>query len=206
MRARIILTALAALVGAGTAASLLVDVPAEESGRVVEAAPVAPPADAGAGAAQRPPAVEILGFRGRQYLRAYRDIAGIWTICDGITRLRQEGRGVRPGDVETGDGCLRRLEEEIVIHARGALRCVPGLAEPGRGHQLRAAVSLTFNIGVGGFCGSTTARRFRAGDWRGGCDAMLRWNKARVRGRLVAVRGLTLRRQRERAICLTGLS
>jgi len=71
----------------------------------------------------------------------------------------------------------------------------------GREQQLIASVSLAYNIGTGGFCRSTAARRFNAGNWRGGCDAFLMWNRAGGR----VVRGLTLRRQRERAICLTGL-
>ena len=50
-------------------------------------------------------------------------------------------------------------------------------------------------------CRSTAARRFNAGDWRGGCEAFLMWNKAGGR----PVRGLTLRRQRERALCMKGL-
>lgn len=44
-------------------------------------------------------------------------------------------------------------------------------------------------------------RRFSAGNWRGGCDAFLMWNKAGGR----VVRGLSLRRARERALCLKGL-
>ena len=52
-----------------------------------------------------------------------------------------------------------------------------------------AATRLSFNIGVVAFCRSTAARRFNAGDWRGGCDAFLAWNKARVGGRLVVVDG-----------------
>lgn len=45
------------------------------------------------------------------------------------------------------------------------------------------------------------ARRFNAGNWRGGCDAFLMWNRAGGR----VVRGLALRRARERALCLKGL-
>lgn len=189
---RVILTALAALVSAGTAAGLITTITAEESGRTVEAIAVEP-------AAKQPAAVEIVRESGRQHLRAYRDIAGVWTICDGITR------GVRAGDVETPAGCLRRLEEEVVVHARGVLTCVPGLRAAARERQRLASISLAFNIGVTAFCGSTAARRFRAGEWRRGCDAMLAWNKARVGGQLRVVRGLQRRRERERAICLQGL-
>jgi lysozyme len=62
-------------------------------------------------------------------------------------------------------------------------------------------VSLAYNIGTGAYCRSSVDRQFDAGNWRAGCDAMLKWNKAGGR----EIRGLTQRRQRERAICLRGL-
>ena len=63
---------------------------------------------------------------------------------------------------------------------------------------------LAYNIGVTNFCGSTPRARFEAGRIAGACDAFLAWNKARVQGVLRPVRGLTLRRKREREVCLTG--
>jgi lysozyme len=165
------------------AAALLVLIPKDESGRTVEAT------------ITHEGAVETRHVSGRQYLAAYKDIVGVWTICDGDTK------NVRPGMVETEAGCQERLERQLVAHARPVLSCVPGLGEPGREQQLIASVSLAYNIGTGGFCRSTAARRFNAGNWRGGCDAFLMWNRAGGR----VVRGLTLRRERERAICLKGL-
>jgi len=88
-------------------------------------------------------------------------------------------------------------------HLRGVLACTPTLTD--RRYQLAAATRTAFNTGVSAFCGSTIAKRFNARDWRGGCDAMLAWNKARVNGRLVIVTGLAKRRERERAMCLTDL-
>lgn len=132
--------------------------------------------------------------------KAYRDIAGIWTICAGDTA------NVRPGMIETPEGCQRRLEAQLVAHAKPVMQCTPRLTEPGRDWQRAAAVSLAYNIGVGAWCKSTADRRFDAADWRGGCDAFLRWNKARVRGELREVRGLTKRRQEERAVCLRGIA
>lgn len=180
--------ALLALIGLPAAVVLLMEVPREESGRTVRAE-----IDAAG-------SVRLEHVSGRQYLRAYLDIAGIPTACDGITR------GVRMGQVYTEAQCTAKLIEEIEIHARGALRCAPSLARPGRDYQRAAAISITFNIGVGGFCGSSIRRAFEAGDIEYACDRFLPWNKARVRGSLRPVRGLTLRRQREREICLTGLT
>ena len=133
-------------------------------------------------------------------LVAYRDIASIPTICFGDTK------NVRMGMVETEEGCRRRLEAQLIAHAKPVMQCSERLSEPGRDWQRAAAVSLAYNIGVRAYCRSTVDRRFDAGNWRGACDAFLMWNKARVGGQLRPVRGLTLRRQREREICLKGLA
>jgi lysozyme len=174
---------LVALVGAAAAIALATLIPKDESGRTVKASVT----DDGE--------LQVDHIKGPQYLRAYADIVGVWTICDGDTK------GVRPGMVESEAGCTARLERQLVAHAKPLLKCVPGLGNPRRQSQLVASVSMAYNIGTTGFCRSTVARRFNAGNWRGGCDAMLMWNKAGGR----EIRGLTLRRQRERAICLEGL-
>lgn len=72
-----------------------------------------------------------------------------------------------------------------------------------RGHdnQLVAAVSLAYNIGPVAYRRSTVARKFRAGDWRGACNAFLSWSYAGGK----QVKGLLNRRQAERRVCLTGL-
>jgi len=174
---------LVALVGASAAIALATMIPKDESGRKVEAT------------VTQQGELQVRHVRGPQYLTAYADIVGVWTICDGDTR------NVRPGMRETEAGCRDRLERQLIDHARPVLACVPALARPERQHQLVASVSLAYNIGTSGFCRSTAARRFNAGDWRRGCDAFLMWNKAGGR----VVRGLALRRERERALCLKGL-
>ena len=85
------------------------------------------------------------------------------------------------------------------------MACSSGLRQPGRDYQRAAAVSLAYNIGIAGFCGSTARKKFDAGDVIGGCNAFLSWNKARVGGVLRPVKGLTARRERERALCLKGV-
>lgn len=174
---------LAGVVGSvAAAAALFVLVPAEESGRKVEAT-VQPDGTA-----------VVRHVAGKQHLKAYLDIIHVPTICDGDTK------DVKLGMTETPEGCARRLEAQLIAHAEPILRCVPALR--GRTNQVVASVSLSYNIGAAGFCRSTAARHFNAGRWRQGCDAFLLWDKAGGR----RVRGLTLRRQRERAICLKGLA
>lgn len=128
-------------------------------------------------------------------LRAYKDVASIWTICTGDTR------NVRPGMVETKEGCQRRLEAQLLAHAGPVMACTPRLAEPGRDNQRWAAVSFAYNVGTGAYCRSSIDQAFDRGNWRFGCDRLLVWNKAGGR----VIRGLTLRRQREREICLRNL-
>lgn len=178
---------LAAIVGVLSATMLLVETPKEESGRTVTVA-VAQDGQA-----------SVRHVAGPQYLKPYLDIAGIPTACDGITA------GVKMGQRYTEAQCAALLERELVKHAEGVMRCTPTLSGTGRDYQRTAAVLLAYNIGVGGYCGSTVARRFTAGQWRAGCDAFTMWNKARVNGTLRPVAGLTARRGRERAICLKGL-
>jgi lysozyme len=173
---------LAGVLGSIAAAvTLMTAVPAEESGRKV-AVTVAPSGEA-----------TVRHVSGPQYLRAYLDAVKVPTACDGITR------GVRMGQTYTEARCAQLLETELIEHAEGVIACVPALY--GRADQAAAAVSLAYNVGVAGFCKSTAARLFRAGQWRPGCDAFAMWNKAG--GRVLA--GLVARRARERALCLVGL-
>lgn len=126
-------------------------------------------------------------------LKAYIPIPGdVPTICYGETK------GVRMGQTATKAECDAMLLARLDEFAGKVENCVK---QPMSDRTLVSFVGLAYNIGSGGFCGSTVVRRYNAGDRRGACDAMLMWNKAGGR----EVRGLTLRRQRERALCLAGL-
>lgn len=129
---------------------------------------------------------------------SYLDIARIPTSCFGHT-----GTDVRVGQYRTDAQCTALLTADAKIHMAGVLRCSPELRD--HPNQLAAMTRGSFNFGVGGYCRSSMRVRFSRGDWRGGCNALLAWDKARINGRIVPVRGLTLRRQRERAMCLTDL-
>lgn len=60
-------------------------------------------------------------------------------------------------------------------------------------NQFDALVSFAYNIGTGGFEGSTTLRRLNAGDYAGAADAMRMWNKSDG----AVVQGLVNRREAE---------
>lgn len=129
-------------------------------------------------------------------LVAYRDLAGINTICDGETR------GVQMGDTATPVQC-DAMTEAAVKEFEAAIRpCLPGNLPT----ETRAAfVVNAYNIGIRGFCNSSMSRKALAGDLVGACHALMAWNKARVNGVLKPVRGLTNRRMAERDLCLKGV-
>ena len=137
----------------------------------------------------------VQAWEGRS-LVAYSDIAGVPTICDGETR------GVKMGDTATPIQCDAMTEAAVAEFDMAIQPCLPADLPT----ETRAAfVVAAYNIGADAFCKSSMARKAVAGDLRAACDALMRWNKARVKGRLQEVRGLTNRRAAERALCLRGL-
>lgn len=119
----------------------------------------------------------------------YPDVGGVPTYCYGETKNAEWGK------TYTKEQCDAQLSARLVEFNEGVNSCVTADLPDAR----RAAmVSLAYNIGVPAFCKSTVVRKLNAGDVQGGCDAMLMWNK--VNG--VTWRGLTNRRQKERALCL----
>lgn len=185
---------LASIVGAGVAAALGIAIPKEESGRTVEAE-IGPDSE-----------LIIRHVSGKQYLRAYLDVVGVATACDGITTYR--GEPITKDMSFTEAQCSAMLEEELIKHAQGVMKCTPGLAlstnpatEKRREGPRFAAVSGAYNFGVGLYCGSTARTRFNAGDYAGGCTALTWYNKAG--GKVLP--GLVNRRAREYKVCTEGL-
>ncbi|AIO29296.1 lysozyme [Burkholderia cepacia] len=128
------------------------------------------------------------------------DPIGIITACNGDTKDVHAGQRFTPAE------CHARLEQRLIEHAEPVLKCTPGLK--GHTNQLAAAVSFAYNVGAGAYCGSTTAKRFNAGDWKGACRAMNEADNGRPQwvtagGRVLP--GLVKRRAEERALCERGL-
>lgn len=122
----------------------------------------------------------------------YKDLIGKWTVCTGETRV--------PMRAYTLVECRAFLRTAIRSDfGLGVLRCTPGLQHSV--YQLGAAISVAYNIGVNGYCGSTMAREFKAGDWYLACNAFALWNKA---GRVI-ITGLKNRRNDEMRACFTNL-
>jgi lysozyme len=131
-------------------------------------------------------------------LSAYYDQAGIRTVCEGHV-IRPEDEGLISDGV-TNEDCDMLLSRDLdtVEEAINGSVLVP-ISQ----NQFDALLVLGFNIGVGGLNSSTTLRLLNAGDYQGAADAMLMWNKIRVKGKFVVNDGLTNRRARERTLFLT---
>lgn len=139
-------------------------------------------------------AIALVGAWEGLRLTAYRDVVGIPTVCYGETY------GVKMGDKHTKAECDQMLLASLKKHERGMRKCLRDPdAIPAKSYV--AFVSLTYNIGVGGFCRSTAAKRLNRGDVKGACDAATWFKKAGGR----TIRGLVNRRAAEHRLCLEGL-
>ena len=136
----------------------------------------------------------IAGYEGYKSV-AYIPVPGdVPTIGYGTTRY-EDGSAVQLGDRVTPERARILLQNDASAFARAVQRCAP---VPMHQHEFDAFTSLAYNIGEGAFCRSTLAKKLNALDYAGACREILKWD--RFKG--VPLRGLTLRRERERAVCL----
>lgn len=127
--------------------------------------------------------------------------AGIWTEGWGhamrhggnfLTGEENKALAYKISKVKTEQEAELLLKQDLAIAEAGVLGQHLHLNQ----NEFDAVVSLVFNIGLGAFLGSTLLKRIKA-DLPGITDAFMMWNKARVKGQLVELRGLTARRQDE---------
>src|SRR5690606_11381075 len=133
-------------------------------------------------------------FEGVKY-EAYLDSVGVWTIGVGFTE------GVHKGMTMTEDEVQDRLLDEIARFENGVDSVVK---VPITQYMFDAMVSLSYNIGVAGFKGSSVVKRLNDGNIEGAADAFLMWNKGTINGKKTEIAGLTRRRHAERDMFLTG--
>lgn len=134
----------------------------------------------------------------RQY--AYYDPPGILTACRGHTG---------PDVALNVRYSLKQCDQWMTDDMRKAViqvdQCQPGLPV----EVLAAFSDAVFNLGPNIACNtreSTAARMLKAGDVIGACNQLPRWDKAKIVGVLVSLPGLTIRRGKEKDLCLTGVS
>ena len=114
----------------------------------------------------------LIAREGRR-LKAYRDSAGVLTI--GIGHTSSAGAPtVTAGLSITAAECDAIFARDVATYVAAVRR---GLKVEVGQHAFDALVSVCYNIGPGGFAGSTFLKRINAGDEAGARDALLAWRK-----------------------------
>lgn len=128
------------------------------------------------------------GLEGRRYV-AYRDVAGVITVCDGHT-----GKDIVPGKRYTDGECDALLNQDLA-HVKAQ---VDPLIKVSISETERAALySFAYNVGPGAFARSTLLKKLNAGDHAGACNELKRWTYAGGK----QWKGLVTRREIEREVC-----
>lgn len=136
-------------------------------------------------------AIALIGAWEGLRLYAYRDAIGVPTACYGETH------GIRMGMKFTKEQCDEMFLPSIQKHEAGMRKC---LKEPDAipGSVYVSMVSLTYNVGPGGFCRSTLRIMLDQKRWRDACNTAVVFNRAGGR----VLQGLVNRREDERRRCL----
>lgn len=140
------------------------------------------------------PIIELV--EGVEY-KPYMDIAGIPTVCAGIT-----GPDVVWGKKYSARECRNLLEKHIQIHGKYVQDAVTYPIAP----ETRAAlISFSYNVGGSAMRKSTAVKLINQGKIEHGCKALGMWNKITKNGKKVVVKGLVNRRNEEIKLCLSGV-
>lgn len=110
--------------------------------------------------------------------------AGVWTCGWGST-----GPDVVPGRAWTQEYADRRMQQDAMKFARGALALCPRLT----GDRLSAIADFAYNAGLGALQASTLRRKVNDQDWEGAKAQLMRWTRGG--GRVLP--GLVRRRKAE---------
>lgn len=125
----------------------------------------------------------------------YKDIRGVLTVCSGHT-----GPDVVAKKVYTKAQCADLTAEDAAKASAGVLNVSPQLKY--HPMQLAAAISFSYNVGVGNYAKSSVASNFNSGNLIAGCSSLLKYTYAGG----VYSRGLADRRQSEYTICMSTLT
>ena len=130
---------------------------------------------------------------------AYKCPAGVWTIGYGHTE------GVKKGDVVTQGVAERLLVRDLEIFAVNLNRAMLAGEVTVTQNQFDALASFAYNVGLNNLIKSTLWGYLQEGNDQAAADEFLKWNKAtNSEGEKVVLKGLTLRREAERKLFLSG--
>lgn len=123
--------------------------------------------------------------------KAYYCPAHVETIGFGTIRYKN-GNKVKIGDTIT----MKEAEDELMFEVSKCEKYLVGLNI--NQNQVDACLSFMYNLGANNFLYSTLYKKIKANpNDLSIADEFMRWNKARVNGKLVELKGLTRRRKAE---------
>lgn len=145
-------------------------------------------------------AVALMGavtsvWEGRS-LTPYQDVVGVWTVCEGETRIEMREY--------THEECDQISKEAYDHFLTGVSKLSPGIEYDPWQHAAHADLAL--NIGLGAYARSSVRREFNNGNYREACRNQLKYKYAGGR----VFRGLLLRRTGDEdrigsyELCLVG--
>ena len=135
----------------------------------------------------------IKSFEGCK-LNAYLDSVNVPTIGFGAT-FYQNGNKIKLGDKITQQQANELLEFHINKFSSGIIKY---LRNDLNDNQFSALVSFAFNLGINSLTISTLLKKVNKNpNDKTISDEFLKWNKARVKGKLAVLTGLTRRRKAE---------
>lgn len=142
--------------------------------------------------------LEIIGNAEGCRRDPYKCPADVLTV--GVGSTEASGESIDPHKIYTDIEIAKRWKNDIVI----AERCVNRFANGKQMPQsvFDSVVSIVFNVGCGALSHSTLFRKANIQDWQGVCNEFPRWVYAGGK----KLRGLEIRREKERKLCLTDLA
>jgi len=144
-------------------------------------------------------AVPFIVDREGESLESYRDVVGVWTICNGETL------GVRAGQRKTREECSQLTNSRVGQFMTQVYGLIAVEVPP---ETLAAHTSFAYNIGLAGYARSKALEETNEGNIAAGCLAMANWYTAggkdcRIKSN--GCYGLINRRNDEIELCLSGL-
>lgn len=124
-------------------------------------------------------------------LKAYKDVKGILSIGYGHTG------GVIEGSFITEEMAAELLDHDLEEAELAVERMVK---VPLNDNEFSALVCFVFNVGETAFKQSTMLRKLNQKDMVGASNEFLRWDLARIGGKMIEVAGLKARRAAEQVL------
>lgn len=126
---------------------------------------------------------------------AYLDPVGIPTIAFGFT-FDEEGNKIKVGDKWDYHRAVAHKQVILNKFLTDLYTASPNLKEESI-RRVSGVLSWVYNLGIGNYKASTFKKKIDLKDWNAAARECLKWDKARVKGNSVVLKGLTKRRVAE---------